>query len=301
MKPVTNVAKTTQAAEVKQAEKKLAKAGIVRPKHVPKPAEVGVDADTAPVVQSGFSVFNPQPAKEHQMSKQDAAKAAAAAKPTDEEKKAAAAAKAEKKAQADAEKAEKKAQADKAKAEKQAAAEATAAEKKAARDKAAAEKKELAEKRATEAKERGLSYVGSMLALRDAKNTYVKATNGRLRSTDAVATIFDAVEPAGTVAIAMKALELETNPYSQLNVGQQSMNLRNKLRGAIRAGKVTEAQLVSIRDAGGYTEPVMKARADAEQKAKERADKKAADDAAKAAKAADAAKPKVETEGSAAA
>jgi flagellar biosynthesis GTPase FlhF len=228
------IAKARQA-EVKAAEKRI-RARKVEP--AAAPAAAMVDTPPAPVIQSGYSIFNQQevPAvTDH--SDQKAAKAA--------EREAAKAAKESAKAAKESEKAAKAAEREAAKAEKQAAIEAKRQERenaKAAREAAKAEKLAQAD-----------GYAGSMLALRDARVRYVKAMNGRLRSTDEIAQVFDAVDPMGVVAIAMRALNLEANPYARLNIGQQSMNLRNRLRGALKKGIVTLDAIRELRDAGGHT------------------------------------------------
>jgi flagellar biosynthesis GTPase FlhF len=228
------IAKARQT-EVKAAEKRI-RARKVEP--AAAPAAAMVDTPAAPVVQSGYSIFNQQevPAvTDH--SDQKAAKAA--------EREAAKAAREAAKAAKEAEKTAKTAEREAAKAEKQAAIEAKRQERenaKAAREAAKAEKLAQAD-----------GYAGSMLALRDARVRYVKAMNGRLRSTDQIAEVFDAVDPMGVVAIAMRALNLEANPYARLNIGQQSMNLRNRLRGALKKGIVTLDAIRELRDAGGHT------------------------------------------------
>jgi flagellar biosynthesis GTPase FlhF len=228
------IAKARQT-EVKAAEKRI-RARKVEP--AAAPAAAMVDTPAVPVVQSGYSIFNQQevPAvTDH--SDQKAAKAA--------EREAAKAAREAAKAAKEAEKTAKAAEREAAKAEKQAAIEAKRQERenaKAAREAAKAEKLAQAE-----------GYAGSMLALRDARVRYVKAMNGRLRSTDQIAEVFDAVDPMGVVAIAMRALNLEVNPYARLNIGQQSMNLRNRLRGALKKGIVTLDAIRELRDAGGHT------------------------------------------------
>ena len=235
------IAKARQT-EVKAAEKRI-RARKVEP--AAEPAATVVDTPPAPVIQSGYSIFNQQevPAvTDH--SDQKAAKAAEreAAKAARE---AAKAAKESAKAAKESEKATKAAEREAAKAEKQAAIEAKRQERenaKAAREAAKAEKLAQAD-----------GYAGSMLALRDARVRYVKAMNGRLRSTDQIAEVFDAVDPMGVVAIAMRALNLEANPYARLNIGQQSMNLRNRLRGALKKGIVTLDAIRELRDAGGHT------------------------------------------------
>lgn len=150
-----------------------------------------------------------------------------------------------------------------AKAEKEAKAAAAKAERE-------AKAKELAEKRAAEkaAKPpRERTYDGSMLSLSDRvkAGAYVKGSNGQLRSNDDVAIAFDAVPAKRVVPLALEFLGLTAaqNPYAALNYGQQSMNLRNKIRGAVRKGteieingekvKLTLDRLKQLRDDGGYT------------------------------------------------
>lgn len=84
-------------------------------------------------------------------------------------------------------------------------------------------------------------YIGSMLALADRvkEGAYVKGVTGQLRSNDELAQILDGVTPNGVIQTAKAVLALDMNPYSHLNVGQQSMNLRNKMRGALRNGVIT--------------------------------------------------------------
>lgn len=242
-------------AEMKVGEKNLAARGVNKPKHKPKIDQIqaentakfladqqaksadegGVDTGTAAAVQSGYSIFN-QPTR-HDMTEETKTKKTA------EEKAAAKAereAKAQAKAQAKAAEAEAKA---KAKVERE-AAKAAADEAKA---KAKAEREAAAAQRKAEREANG--DAGKMAALRAAKDRYVKSATGRLRSSDEVALLFDAVEPARVIGIAMQALALTANPYAHLNVGQQSMNLRNKIRGAIRKGVLTAAQVAAIRDA----------------------------------------------------
>lgn len=207
-------------------------------KQVEAPKAEPIDSTPPPAVQSGFSVFNPTPPKEHMMSQTDATK-----KLTPEEKaamaeakKAAAEAKAAEKAEAkvkkEAERAAKKAEAEAAKAAKAAEREAKKAERAA----------KLAE----------LNALGPMAALRQAKANYVKSATGQLRSTDELANALDAVPPANVVTMGLKLLNLDANPYERLNIGQQSMNLRNKMRGAIKRGVLTIDAVVALRDSGGF-------------------------------------------------
>jgi colicin import membrane protein len=296
-----NVNAKAKQADLKTAAKNAATKGITRPKHksaaditamqeentrkflagsTAQPdaaSESGVDTPPSPMVQSGFSVFN---------SGATMTETTKPAGPTAEDKAAAKAAR----EQAAAVKAQ-------AAADKQAAALKKKEDREVA--KAAAEKAKADAKTEREAKaalrkaELAANPLGEMHALRDAKDRYVKGSTGRLRSTDPLATALDAVQPAGVIQLAMQLLQLETNPYAHLNVGQQSMNLRNKMRGAINKKVFTIEQLVAERDARNLEadtkaaaeakEAKAKAAADAKQKA---ADAKAAADADKAAKAA---------------
>ena len=136
-----------------------------------------------------------------------------------------------------------------AKAEKTAAREASKAEKAAtqlAKVTATKEEREAA-KSQRQARFAALNpdgtrkYIGSMLALADRvkEGAYVKGVTGQLRSNDELAQILDGVTPNGVIQTAKAVLALDMNPYSHLNVGQQSMNLRNKMRGALRNGVLT--------------------------------------------------------------
>lgn len=249
-------------AKARQSEVKAAEKRIRARKSEPVVAAVDIAVDTTPepVVQSGYSVFQQEVQAVTDHSDQKAVKAAEreAAKAAREAAKQAAAAEKQVKAEA-------RAQAQAAKeAEKQAKAQARA-DVKAAKEAAAAA-----------AAEQSGVYAGSMLALRDARTRYVKAMNGRLRSTDDIATVFDAVEPQDVVTIALEALQLEHNPYLRLNIGQQSMNLRNRLRGALKKGIVTLDAIRQIRDDGGYTNTVETRLAEAQAKREARAAKQAA-------------------------
>lgn len=207
----------------------------------PKP-QIPVDSTPSTAVQSGFSVFNPTPVKETMMSTADAEKATS--KALDAEAKAAA------KAQREADKAAKVKAAEDAKAAKEAAKLEKAAAKEA--DKLAKAEARAAAKAEREARLAELGPQSKMAALRDAKKNYVKSATGQLRATDELAQALDAVPPHKVVPLAIELLQLPENPYGRLNVGQQSMNLRNKLRGAIRRNVLTIDQIVAARDAGGY-------------------------------------------------
>lgn len=79
-------------------------------------------------------------------------------------------------------------------------------------------------------------YDGPMVALKTARTHYVKAANGILCNGDPLAQVCGAFARDVTVRALMIAMKLESNPYAHLNPGQQSMNLRNKARGMLKAG-----------------------------------------------------------------
>lgn len=93
-------------------------------------------------------------------------------------------------------------------------------------------------------------YDGPMLALVRARATYAKAPNGNQMCGDDLALICGSYSRDDVVAGLIIALHdahvipSTANPYSHLNPGQQSMNLRNKARGAIKAGKL-KSELVA--------------------------------------------------------
>jgi hypothetical protein len=225
--------------ERRTVEKRIGKP----PKHVPKtlhaeppsPAQASdppaavVDPLPATGVESalvGYSVFNPFQVKESMMSTKDAQ----AGKPT----------------LADA-MAKRK--------ERDDARIAKAAEKERARAiKAAAQTQNREQKAAERAARQAASASDSPMAtLRDAKKRYVKSATGQYRTPDALGDILDAVPADRIVDLVIEVLDLKGNPYLFLNRGQQSMNLRNKLRFAIKRGEVTLARIEEVRDAGQYT------------------------------------------------
>lgn len=83
-------------------------------------------------------------------------------------------------------------------------------------------------------------YTGPMRALRDRvkAGAYVKAANGQPSCGDEVAQVLGALEPVEVIKACMVAMDLGLNPYLHLNIGQQSMNLRNKLRGQLKRGEI---------------------------------------------------------------
>ena len=263
-------------AALKTATKKAAAKGITHPKHKPAVAEAqqpnaeageseGVDSVDSSVVHSGFSVFN-QPLKEPAMTE--------ATIPTlpqaQLDKEAAAKAKIEAKAAKLA-----------AAAEAKAKREAEAAEKKAAREAKAQETAAEREARIAALKESGKNYVGSMLALADRvkQGLYVKSATGQLRSTDALAEALDAVPPENVVKLGTM-LFAEENKYTTLNIGQQSMNYRNRMRGAIKKGTFSLADITAKVEEHGFAT----AHAELEAKAKAKAEREAKAAAAKAEK-----------------
>lgn len=233
-----------KAAERKEVEKRIGRP----PKHArhaktETPVDEPATEQAETPVTTGFSAFNQTPVQESFMSKKDATP-----KQDMEAVKAAAAARREAAALAKAEKA----------AERQRIKDARDAEimaKKAARDEAKAQKVAAREAARQAIIDAGGTYAGTMLALREAKKHYVRAANGRLRSTDPLAEALDAVEPTGVVTIAKLALELADNPYVRLNIGQQSMNLRNRMRFAIKKGTLTVEDVIRIRDENDLTIP----------------------------------------------
>lgn len=200
---------------------------------------------------------------------------------------------------------DKAAEAAKAKIEAKAAKAKIAADKKAEAEAKRAERNEQIrankEARAARLEEVAASgertYLGSMLALADrVKNgAYVKGATGQLRSADELALALDEVPVDNVIQLAKIVLELEENPYTKLNTGQQSMNLRNRMRGAIKKGTLTIAKIKEVIEAEGfdtYKGHAEKVAAEKEAKAKAKAEKEAAKakaDADKAVKEAEAA------------
>lgn len=276
-------------ADRKQVEKRVGKP----PKHVPQasidqmlhgkatvtPAE-GVDTDTTHVVESGLLSTNSVDQPEKTMTQTaESPQAVADAKAAE---KVAAAAKKAAETQAKIEAKEKAALERKEKADKRAAEKAEIEARKAERATKAAENKAAAEARAAELAASGRKYVGSMLSLADRvkQGLYVKGTNGQLRSNDEVAVALDGVKPVDVIKVGLGLLQLEANPYATLNIGQQSMNLRNRLRGAVRKGTLSVEAITSFVAEHGLNT----AAAEAEAKAKAKAEREAAAAAAKAEK-----------------
>jgi hypothetical protein len=146
--------------------------------------------------------------------------------------------------------AKKKEEAEKLKLVKQAEREKAIAERKAANEKAAADA--LAAKEAKPKRER--TYDGPLLGLAErAKTQYIKGINGQLHSNDPVAQALESVPADKIVELLLKVLGETTNKYAHLNYGQQSMNLRNRLRGAIKRAQEVNGAAITL-------ETVLKAR-----------------------------------------
>lgn len=287
-------------ADRKQVEKRVGKP----PKHVPQINAIdqmlhgnvasqveGVDTDATHVVESGL-LSTGQQEKTMTQAQETYPQAKADAAAAD---KAAAAAKKAAETQAKIEAKEKAALERKTKADARAAEKAEIEARKAERTAKAAENKAAAEARATELAASGRKYVGSMLSLADRvkQGLYVKGTNGQLRSNDEVAVALDGVKPVDVIKVGLGLLQLESNPYASLNIGQQSMNLRNRLRGAVRKSVLSVEAIVNF----VAEHDLNTAAAEAEVKAKAKAEREAAAATAKAekeAKAAAAAKAKEE-------
>jgi hypothetical protein len=204
---------------MKEVEKRIGKP----PRHV---CASEVDPQIRAGVQSGYSVFNPFQVKESMMSTKDAQ----AGKPTLVD------AMAKRKEREDARIAKA--------AEKERVRAAKEAERITRREQKAAER---------QARKEAATSDGPMAALRDAKKRYVKSATGQFRTADELGEILDAVPPDRIVALMLEVLGLPGNPYIFLNRGQQSMNLRNKLRFAVKKGTITLAAVAGARDRGQYT------------------------------------------------
>jgi len=89
-------------------------------------------------------------------------------------------------------------------------------------------------------------YTGPMLALRERlqQGAYQKAPNGQPCCGDPIAIALGVLTPAQVIRACIIAMNLPGNPYVHLNIGQQSMNLRNKLRGCMKRGEFGHGVLV---------------------------------------------------------
>lgn len=97
---------------------------------------------------------------------------------------------------------------------------------------------EAAEMAIEAAKPTKQQYTGPMLILRQRlkAGAYGKMANGQPACGDQLAQMLGSLNSAQVIRACMIAMAIEMNPYAHLNIGQQSMNLRNKLRGMLKAG-----------------------------------------------------------------
>lgn len=93
------------------------------------------------------------------------------------------------------------------------------------------------------ARESKAKYAGPMLALRAAAKAYVKGQNGNPHCGDQLAAALGGLTREQTVEVLIYALGLPGNPYAHLNPGQQSMNLRNRARAAMKNGQLRTADI----------------------------------------------------------
>lgn len=84
-----------------------------------------------------------------------------------------------------------------------------------------------------------------MYALVVARKHYAKAANGNQCNGDPLAIALGGLNPPQVIRCLLDAMALEANPYPHLNIGQQSMNLRNKARGQIKNGLLKMDAVVS--------------------------------------------------------
>lgn len=98
---------------------------------------------------------------------------------------------------------------------------------------------------AAPAKERVVTESHPMYPLVVARRHYTKAPNGNPCNGDPLAVALGGLTREQVVTVLIAALKLPNNPYHALNPGQQSMNLRNKARHALKAGTLTQAEVVA--------------------------------------------------------
>jgi len=110
-----------------------------------------------------------------------------------------------------------------------------------------------------------VGYVGPMLALRErlAAGAYKKAPNGQPCCGDEIAVALGSLTPAQVIRACIIAMNLPNNPYTHLNIGQQSMNLRNKLRGCMKRGEFGMGVVVEAVEVVLETDAKSQAKADA--------------------------------------
>lgn len=89
----------------------------------------------------------------------------------------------------------------------------------------------------------------SMMKLREARKQYVRAPGTKsMVNGDNLALALATLTPVQIAIVLQQVLALDVNPYAHLNPGQQSMNMRNKLRAAIIRGEVTLDEIIAVRD-----------------------------------------------------
>jgi hypothetical protein len=307
---MTKATANANAKAMKAARPKIEAKLAAWPAYTPPNAVKGVDSAPAVCYNSGVGhdadtfTTNPQGNDMNKTPKTAAEKDAEGAEN--------AAYNAELKAKKAADAAEKKAAAAAAKAAAAEAKAKKAAESAIAKEIAAAERAKIkAEKDAARAaklaelrSDSKRTYFGSMLTLADRvkANAYVKGVNGQLRSNDDIAIALEGCSPANVVKLCTEVLEANDllpaeakARYAELNVGQQSMNLRNRLRGALKHGKITMSLITQTRDAGNYADAEANLAAKAEAKQAAVAAKQAAAAAKQAAKQAAKAQKEVAT------
>lgn len=87
-------------------------------------------------------------------------------------------------------------------------------------------------------------YSGPMLALVAARKSYRKMPNGNPACGDTLSTALGGLTCEAVCKALIQAMALPGNPYSHLNPGQQSMNLRNKARGMLKNGTLTMSAIL---------------------------------------------------------
>jgi len=94
----------------------------------------------------------------------------------------------------------------------------------------------------------------SMLALaeRAKSGAYIKSVSGQLRSVNPLADLLDGVSVDDVIRLAKEVLNISENPYTKLNTGQQSMNFRNRMRGALAKGTLTLDMIAEVIRIEGY-------------------------------------------------
>ncbi len=141
-----------------------------------------------------------------------------------------------------------KAEKQKAIADKKATALAAKEAKAVERAAGAADREATKAERAARLAELGKNYQGSMLALADRvkQGAYVVGATGQFRSNDDFAQALDEVPVDNVIRLGKLVFGIDENPYIHLNTGQQSMNFRNRMRGAIKKGLKIGEQVITL-------------------------------------------------------